>query len=159
MKNAQRAFTLIELLVVIAIIGLLASIVLVSLGNARTKGRDAKRVADLKQLQTALELYYNDNSAYPNYVASTTGYSTAFSAIGLSPNYVAAVPNDPINTSTTYGYYYAAGYKKTGTNTFLNTGSTSDYIMATRLENATFPGAVTAFSGWNNSNLNYLTGN
>ena len=62
----RRAFTLIELLVVIAIISLLSSIVIGSLNQARAKSRDSKRVQDLVQLRTALELYRNDNSGlYP----------------------------------------------------------------------------------------------
>ena len=65
-KNTKdkRAFTLIELLVVIAIIGLLASIVLVSVNNARKKARDAKTMNDLKQFQTALELCYDKQGSY-----------------------------------------------------------------------------------------------
>ena len=64
-NRKQKGFTLIELLVVIAIIGILASIVLVSLNTARSKSRDARRVADARQAITALELYFNDNNAYP----------------------------------------------------------------------------------------------
>ena len=56
---------MIELLVVIAIIGLLASIVLVSLNSARGKARDARRKADLHQIQTALEMYYDSYGHYP----------------------------------------------------------------------------------------------
>ncbi|PIS16147.1 MAG: prepilin-type cleavage/methylation domain-containing protein, partial [Candidatus Portnoybacteria bacterium CG09_land_8_20_14_0_10_44_13] len=50
---------------VIAIIGLLASIVLVSLNSARGKARGVRRVADLRQIQTALEMYYDTNNSYP----------------------------------------------------------------------------------------------
>jgi prepilin-type N-terminal cleavage/methylation domain-containing protein len=65
-SSSARGFTLIELLVVIAIIGLLSSIVLASLSSARQKSRDARRLADIRQLQTALELYANDNGGtYP----------------------------------------------------------------------------------------------
>jgi type II secretion system protein G len=66
LKQNQKGFTLIELLVVIAIIGLLASVVLLALNSARSKSRDAKRVADIRQIQSALELYYNDCNIYPD---------------------------------------------------------------------------------------------
>ena len=61
----QPAFTLIELLVVIAIIGILTALAVVSLQNSRRSARDAKRLSDVKQIQIALELYYQDNSIYP----------------------------------------------------------------------------------------------
>jgi prepilin-type N-terminal cleavage/methylation domain-containing protein len=53
----KKGFTLIEVLTVVAIIGLLASIVLVGLGSFRTRGRDTRRIADLRSTQNALELY------------------------------------------------------------------------------------------------------
>ncbi len=64
LKAFKKGFTLIELLVVIAIIGLLASIVLVSLNSARAKARDARRLSDMHQILLALEMYYDDNGHY-----------------------------------------------------------------------------------------------
>ena len=63
--NRKSGFTLIELLVVISIIGLLASIVLVSLNAARLKARDSQRLSAMVQMRTALELYYAANGRYP----------------------------------------------------------------------------------------------
>ena len=91
-NNRSRGFTLIELLVVIAIIGLLSSVVLASLNGARTKGRDARRLADIKQMQVALELYYSEHNAYP---ASTSGLATS--------GYISSIATDPLNESA-YGY-------------------------------------------------------
>ncbi len=65
MKKYTRGFTLIELLVVIAIIGILASIVLVSLNSARNKGKDARVISNVQQIRTALESGYN-GSGYPD---------------------------------------------------------------------------------------------
>ncbi len=70
-RKKQKGFTLIELLVVIAIIGLMASIVTMGLGRARAKARDVKRRADLKQIATAMELYYSD---YNTFQVSGGGY-------------------------------------------------------------------------------------
>ncbi len=72
-RNFLTGFTLVELLVVISIIGLLSSVVFASLNNARMKARDAKRLSDMKQIQTALELYYDKYGFYPNPRSSGTG--------------------------------------------------------------------------------------
>jgi len=63
----SKGFTLIELLVVVAIIGLLASIVIVGLAGVRSSSRDTKGKADMRQIQTALELCYQRRSpvSYP----------------------------------------------------------------------------------------------
>jgi type II secretion system protein G len=92
-KHRSRGFTLIELLVVVAIIGMLASVVLASLGSARAKARDTRRLADIRQVQTALELYYSSNSS--RYPSTGTGNYLA-NVSGLAPTYIAALPKDPV---------------------------------------------------------------
>ncbi|MBI3632671.1 MAG: type II secretion system protein [Candidatus Vogelbacteria bacterium] len=88
----KKGFTLIELLVVIAIIGILSSVVLVSLQSSRAKARDAKRIADVGSIQQALALYYDSNNQYP------ANFGALVSA-GLLP----AVPVGP-NVGETYHY-------------------------------------------------------
>jgi len=70
MRDKNQGFTLIELLVVIAVIGLLSSIVLVSLQGVKGKARDARRMHDLSQIRTALILY---NDAYGNWIETGSG--------------------------------------------------------------------------------------
>ncbi len=59
-KTKNKGFTLVELLVVIAVIGILATLAVIALQQARSRTRDSKRVADIKQIQTTLELFFNE---------------------------------------------------------------------------------------------------
>lgn len=108
----RRGFTLIELLVVIAIIGLLASIVLASLGSAREKARDAKRAQDIRQVQLALELYRNKNGVYPPAVADNVACVAVASSFCHLKNdlvdagYIPSIPSDPTRGDTNSGYRY-----------------------------------------------------
>lgn len=94
-SKRNLGFTLIELLVVIAIIGVLAAVVLVSLNSARQKSRDARRIADIRQVMTAMELFYNDNNRYPiPATASTTGPTSTDGSPAWS-TYLATWPTAP----------------------------------------------------------------
>jgi prepilin-type N-terminal cleavage/methylation domain-containing protein len=103
MDKQNRAFTLIELLVVIAIIGLLSSIVLASLNTAREKGANAARISDVKSLETAMELYYDDHGTYPQVGTAGWGYPIANLAPYLvSGGYIPSVPDQLITDSDSY---------------------------------------------------------
>jgi prepilin-type N-terminal cleavage/methylation domain-containing protein len=117
-----RGFTLIELLVVIAIIGLLSSIVITSLNAARMKGRDAKRLSDVKQIQLALSLYADANDgSYP------------LSLSTLAPTYISVLPTDPNGSSYANGgqYFYAVTY------TGASPAACSSYHLGALLEDST----------------------
>jgi type II secretion system protein G len=117
-SSHTKGFTLIELLVVIAIIGLLSSVVLSSMNKTRIKGRDTRRVADMRAIQTAIEAYANDNGRYPN----SNGAWTSFDSPAYAPNpivtpaaanlttalqpYLAQTPRDPVGGAGDTGYLY-----------------------------------------------------
>ncbi|MDO8518526.1 MAG: type II secretion system protein [bacterium] len=95
-------FTLIELLTVIAIIGILASIVLVSLASAKQKTRDAARISDIRNIQLVLEEYYSDYNRYPcGIYSSGVGVNcvgtVSSPVLPFTPNYMSKVPTDPLN--------------------------------------------------------------
>jgi len=124
MRNKQKGFTLIELLVVIAIIGILSSVVLASLNTARQKGRDARRISDVKQTQLALELYYDSNQTYPlTITTSLTG-----------GGYIPTLPLDPVS-NVAYAYVPLA---ESGDSTAATTCTAPDicasYVLAATLE-------------------------
>lgn len=102
-KSGFRGFTLIELLVVIAIIGLLSTIIAAPIQSARKKARDAKKIAELKSTQLALEQYAESNSAQ---------YPITLSA--LSPQFMPLLPTFAASTTSNardafaYTYYTAS---------------------------------------------------
>ena len=106
----SKGFTLVELLVVIAIIGILATLILLQLGTARAKARDAKRIADVSQIRTASELFFDDNGGkYPaNKPLQPCTGSGCVGVAGANNNltdYISAtyLPVDPLSGNQ-YGY-------------------------------------------------------
>jgi prepilin-type N-terminal cleavage/methylation domain-containing protein len=154
--QTNTGFTLIELLVVIAIIGLIASVILVSLTAARGKGRDARRISDIKTLHTALALYYADHGRYPAsggaddwpgpgplWSASNDSDSWGALATELAP-YLSTLPKDPVQNpapqwagSTNWdlpGNGYAYAYWAEGPIQGSGCGEGQIYLLVYKLE-------------------------
>lgn len=136
-NSTKKGFTLIELLVVIAIIGILSSVVIVSLNNARSKARDASRKSNAQAMATAIALYSSGQSPEmaPEVNATCTmdGWTvdpTVGARVGCPTDYAAPtgdllsvyLKTLPIDaTANTYGY--------------MNEGSNTSYCMVTHQEN------------------------
>ena len=84
----NNGFTLIELLVTISIIGLLASVVLANVSQARAKSRDSLNIQALIQMKNAIELYKADHGGYPYFGVNN---STECNTLSYLPETV--VPN------------------------------------------------------------------
>jgi general secretion pathway protein G len=133
-QNFHKGFTLIELLIVIAIIGVLATLLMVNFVGVRQRARDAQRKSDLRQLQSALEIYRSDNSSYP--VSGTTGSSSntlvanCSGSLGNGPGcttiYIKTISTDPSGSS-----YYNGGYYY-----YSSDGTSGNYTLGTCLENS-----------------------
>ncbi len=133
MKNkmkVQQGFTLLEMLVVVSIIGLLTALLLSNFQTARARARDAARKSDLRQVKTALRLYYNDFQEYPvgsggqimgcGDGTATCNWGGSFEANGTV--YMRSLPIDPVNNAP-YEYQYS------------QTSGGDGFLLTTYLEN------------------------
>lgn len=129
----KKGFTLIEILIVVAIIAILAGSILVGFGPAQRQGRDSRRIADLRQVQNALELYYSKCGYYPGTAQASSpcgafqpisSWSDLTSALTGSSIGTSQIPNDPTN-----GKNYMYGTDGTG----------SSYVLGAALEDANNP--------------------
>lgn len=141
MNKQRKGFTLIELLVVIAIIALLSTLAVVALNNAREKSRDAKRVSDVKQIQTALELYYADEGGYPAVASAVVLGATAqaelnsggFTTVGgTAPVYMGQVPSNPTPNGADYSFE-----SQNADGTACTAGDCASYEISFQLEGTT----------------------
>lgn len=122
MKN--KGFTLFELLITISIIGILTAIATISFSSAQKKGRDARRIQDMKNIQTAAEQYYSQSttSSYP----SLTSFNNFVNTL-VGSSLMQTAMTDPKNTDV-----YVYNYSNVG---YVYQFNTSDYCICARLEN------------------------
>jgi general secretion pathway protein G len=144
MKNIfkiKKGFTLVELLVVVGIIGILATLLMANFIGVRQRARDAQRKSDIRQIQSALELYRSDIGSYP---ASVPACGSALTGGTPVNTYMQRVPCDPSGSS----YYNSGSYRYT------SSGGTT-YSIGGCLENtadtqgtSTSPGGTGCTTNW-----------
>ena len=116
----KAGFTILELLLVVAFIALLSSIVLSSLSGARASARDTQRKEDMRQIERALQAYFNDHNEFPCEapIRCDNNSSDAKGRIGegatidslLEPYMNGNVPHDPQGPGDSTYYYYYDGW-------------------------------------------------
>jgi len=99
----KKSFTLLELLIAIVILGILSALISGNFITSLKKGKDARRKADLEQIQRALEMYYEDKRTYPTTLSFGGKLCETSSCTSSEKVYMQKVPNDP-NPSYTYQY-------------------------------------------------------
>ena len=126
----RRGFTLIELLVTISIIAILSAIGLVAYSTVLKQGRDSKRQADLRSIQSALEQYNSDQGFYP--APSPSPFTP-----GSSLNNCTGNPNTPC--SSTKVYLNTIPSDPTGSPQYSYTASSTSYCLYAKMENSSLP--------------------
>lgn len=148
-EKLKVGFTLIELLVVISIIGILTTLIAANLNSARSRARDAARKSDVRNIATALRLYFNDSPIYNNGTstfprsdasgnirgcdvggASACTYGSPWTAGNPAVTYMSKLPQDPLGNQN---YFYKWNPLGSGSDT---------YSLTACLENKSDPNGV-----------------
>jgi len=103
--HINKGFTLIELLLVLAIIGVLTTFLMANFIGAKARARDAERKSDLRQIQSAFELYRSDQGSYPPAALFICGGSLT----NGGTTYMQKIPCDPLNSGSNVYTYTPAG--------------------------------------------------
>lgn len=128
--NKSKGFTLIELLVVIAVIGILAAVVLASLGTARDKSKDKAIVSDIYNARTEIQSYFSTNGA----VINGTGSALCSVTPSGNPNLINAFLTQKVIDIFSHANTQSGG---TAVGTFSNVycaGSGSSWAVVAKLK-------------------------
>lgn len=113
----QRGFTLIELMIVVAIIAILAGILIPNFTHARAQAQTAACESNLRQIATAMELFYADNQRYPATASVIGGTGNAFD--NGTTVYLNNTPQDPAANPVSTNYTFTSS----------NTGGQPSYVI------------------------------
>jgi len=147
MMKTNKGFTLIELLLVVVLVGILSGVLLsiINIDGMRMKARDAQRVADLRKVQLALELYFADNRNYPGNEDWEPVSGVTLTG-GLVGKYISVIPWDPSQFGT-----YNSPCGGSDARDYWYRGDVSGYILATNMEVASSddPSPCVTLNNWN----------
>lgn len=168
----KRGFTLIELMVSITILAIISAVGFATYSNSQVIARDGKRKQDLRQIATALELYYQQNKHYPctlSTVASGWVFSSSTPSFWITnnvsganatngcqlpaantfdSNYISNLPVDPKSNGgqpyqdNQYGYAYWASTTTSGSCPTVGAGTGQTFVLVTQLENKSDPDRI-----------------
>ena len=167
-KLTDKAFTLVELLVVISIIGVLSSVVFASLGNTKIKARDAERKSDLKQIATALELYYADHGTYRiSGYGGSGGLGVGWFNYSNGTSYPASIAQGLVDNGLTGSIIIDPSGRTTAPNAYMIYATTVNgewrYTLWANLENPSADDLATQssciLSNYDNYSLSYPSAN
>lgn len=133
-KIKDKGFTLLELLIVIAIIGILSALLMVNFVGIKQRARDGQRKSNLRQIQSALELYRADQGSYIDQLQSCGANLQSVSGT----IYMRKIPCDPLDGTTSYSYWT----------------DTRKYCLRACLENASDKDADQQSANYNQNNPN-----
>lgn len=140
MNKKESGFTLMELLITVAIMAILSGIIMTSLTSAKAKSRDGKRIADMGNIQLALELFYDKCQGYPTN-SGTLAINETYTCNSVTIlNYMSKVPTPPSSAPLNQTKY-----------DYVQKSDGSDYYLHIKLEisgNEILKDAITSQPSW-----------